>query len=106
MAQAPTRRAAIGPRTAVAYAIGFALAAAAILLGITFPSVPWFAVGIWLAASLAVLLLDRAAGQQTPRPSRSGEESLGAIFQGSPAALTVIAVMAVAALVVALFARW
>jgi uncharacterized membrane protein len=93
-------------RTLVAFAIAYAIAALGAVLGFVLPSVPWLALGLWLAASLTVLLIDRTVGERMPRAGQEVRENLGAIFQGSPAALAVIGVMAVAALLVALFARW
>lgn len=93
-------------QTRVAYAVAYAIAAGAIVLGYLLHSVPWLAVGIWLTASLSVLLIDRAVGERTPQGHHEAPENLGAIFRGSPAALTVIGIMAVAALLVSLFARW
>jgi hypothetical protein len=93
-------------RTLVAFAIAYALAAVGGVLGFVLRSVPWLALGLWLAASLTVLLIDRAVGERTPRAGQERRENFGAIFQGTPAALVVIGVMAVAALLVALFAHW
>lgn len=93
-------------RTLVAYAVAYAIAAVGVVLGILLRSVPWLAFGMWLAASLTVLLIDHAVVERTPGHRRAFTENLGALFQGSPAALVVIAVMAVAALVVSLSAYW
>lgn len=93
-------------RTLVAFATAYAIAAIGIVLGFVLLSVPWLALGLWLAASLTVLLIDRSVGERTPRVGQESRENLGAIFQGSPAALVVIGVMAVAALLVSIFARW
>ncbi|HEX8440520.1 hypothetical protein [Archangium sp.] len=93
-------------RTLVAYAVAYAIAAAGVVLGFLLRSVPWLAFGIWLAASLTVLLIDRAVVERAPRQAREATESIGALFQGSPAALVVIGVMAVAALVVSFSAHW
>jgi hypothetical protein len=93
-------------RLLLAYVLAYALAAGALVLGFVLPSVPWLAFGIWLAASLTVLLIDRVVVERTPRGSHEVREDFGAMFQGSPAALTVIGLMAVAALFVSLFARW
>ncbi|HYO51386.1 hypothetical protein [Archangium sp.] len=93
-------------RTLMAYLLAYALAAGAFVLGFVLPSVPWLAFGIWLAASLTVLLIDQAVGERTPRGSHEARENFGAMFQGSPAALTVIGLMAAAALFVSFFARW
>lgn len=93
-------------RTLVAYAIAYAIAAGAVVLGYLMRSVPWLAVGIWLAASLTVLLIDRAIVERTPQGHHEGPENFGAIFRGTPAALTVIGIMAVAALLVSFFAHW
>jgi hypothetical protein len=90
----------------VAYAVAYAIAVVGVVLGVIIRSVPWLAFGVWLAASLTVLLIDRAVVVRTPRQGHAAPESLGAYFQGSPAALVVIAVMAVAALVVSFFAYW
>lgn len=93
-------------RTLVAFAIAYALSAVSVVVGFLLRSVPWLSLGVWLAASLTVLLIDRAVGERTPRAGQEAREKLGAIFQGSPAALVVIGVMAVAAFVVSLFAHW
>jgi hypothetical protein len=97
-------------RTLVAYAIAYALAAGAVVLGYLIRSVPWLALGLWLAASLTVLLIDRAVIERTPHGGHEAghdvRENFGAIFRGTPAALTVIGIMAVAALLVSLFAHW
>jgi hypothetical protein len=53
-----------------------------------------------------VLLIDRAVGERTPQGRHEAPENFGAIFRGSPAALTVIGIMALAALLVSLFAHW
>ncbi|HEX5747793.1 MAG TPA: hypothetical protein VFZ09_16210 [Archangium sp.] len=95
------------PRTLVAYAIAYAIAAGACVLGYLMRAVPWLAVGLWLAASLSVLLIDRAIVERTPHGPHHGEsENLGAIFQGTPAALTVIGIMALASLLVSFFVHW
>ena len=94
-------------RTLVAYAVAYAIAAGAVVLGYLLRSVPWLAVGLWLAASLTVLLIDRAIVERTPQQGRhEAPENFGSIFQGTPAALTVIGIMALAALLVSLFAHW
>lgn len=94
-------------RTLVAYAVAYAIAAGAVLLGYLMRSVPWLAVGIWLAASLTVLLIDRVIVERTPHHGHDeAPENFGSIFQGTPAALTVIGIMAVAALFVSFFAHW
>ncbi|PTL84770.1 hypothetical protein [Vitiosangium sp. GDMCC 1.1324] len=93
-------------RMLVAYLIAYAIAAVGIVLAFALSSVPWLAFGIWLAASLTVLLIDRSVGERTPRGGYEATESFGAIFHGSPAALTVIAIMGVAALLVAFLAHW
>ncbi|MFY0562937.1 hypothetical protein ACN28E_03750 [Archangium lansingense] len=93
-------------RTLVTYAVAYAIAAGAVVLGYLLRSVPWLAVGIWLAASLAVLLIDRAIVERTPQGRHEAPENFGSIFQGTPAALTVIGLMALAALLVSLFAHW
>ncbi|AKI99315.1 hypothetical protein ATI61_12439 [Archangium gephyra] len=93
-------------RTLVAYAIAYAIAAGACVLGYLMRSVPWLAVGLWLAASLTVLLIDRAIVERTPGGHPEGPENFGAIFRGTPAALTVIGLMALAALFVSFFAHW
>lgn len=92
-------------KTMWAYIIGFAIAAVAIIIGLAMPSVPWLALGAWVAISLGVLLVDRALGEKTPRPGREAEESFGAIFQASSPALVIIAVLAVGAFLIALFSR-
>lgn len=93
-------------RTLVAYAVAYALAAGACVLGYLIRSVPWLALGIWLAASLTVLLIDRAVVERAPHGGHEARENFGALFRGTPAALTVIGIMAVAALLVSLFAHW
>ena len=93
-------------RTVVAYAIAYAIAAVALVLGYLLRSVPWLALGLWLAASLAVLLIDRAAVERTPRGNHEPDGSVGAMFQGSPAALTVIGIMAAVALVISFLVYW
>ena len=93
-------------RTLVAYAVAYALAAGACVLGYLIRSVPWLAFGVWLAASLTVLLIDRAIVERTPHGRHEVRENFGALFQGTPAALTVIGIMAVAALLVSFFAHW
>ncbi|HYO71945.1 MAG TPA: hypothetical protein VEU33_38295 [Archangium sp.] len=93
-------------RTLVAYAIAYAIAAVGVVLGYLMRSVPWLAVGLWLAASLTVLLIDRAIVERTPQGHHEATENLGSIFRGTPAALTVIGIMAVAALLVSFFAHW
>jgi hypothetical protein len=93
-------------RTLVAYAVAFALAAAAVVLGFVLRSVPWLALGIWLAASLSVLLIDRAVNERTAHRGPALRESIGALFQGSPAALTVIGLMALAALAISFLVYW
>jgi hypothetical protein len=109
MVRGNTRPVYFTSRMFVAYLIAYALAAAGAMLGYFLRSVPWLTFGIWLAASLTVILIDRAVTERMPRSvpiSRQGRPSLGAMFQSSPAALTVIGIMAVAALIVSLFARW
>jgi hypothetical protein len=93
-------------RTLVAYAVAYALAAGGCVLGYLIRSVPWLAFGIWLAASLTVLLLDRAVVERSPHGGHELGENFGSIFRGTPAALTVIGIMAVAALLVSFFAHW
>jgi hypothetical protein len=106
MARGNARPSYFTSRTLMAYAITYALAAVGAVLGFILRSVPWLAFGVWLAASLTVLLIDRAVVERTPRQGRESTENLGALFQGSPAALVVIAVMAVAALAVSFTAHW
>lgn len=106
MAKASTvRTPGIRGKTMWAFIIGFAIAAVAIIIGLAMPSVAWLALGGWVAISLGVLLVDRAMGEKTPRPGREGEENFGAIFQASSPALIIIAVLAVGAFLIALFAR-
>jgi hypothetical protein len=93
-------------RTLVAYAIAYALAAVSLVLGYVLRSVPWLALGLWLAASLTVLLIDRAVIERAPRGGHEADGSIGAMFRGSPAALTVIGIMAVAALVISFLVYW
>jgi hypothetical protein len=90
-------------RTLIAYALGYALAALAIVLGFAVPSVAWLTLGLWLAASLTVLLIDMAVGEKTHRPDSL--EDFGAVFSGSPAALVIIGALAVAAFLVAVLAQ-
>ncbi len=104
-----TRPAYFTSRMFVAYLIAYAIAIAGAVLGYFLRSVPWLAFGIWLAASLTVILIDRAVTERMPHAapaSRQGRPGIGAMFQGSLAALAVIGIMAVAALLVSLFARW
>jgi hypothetical protein len=93
-------------RTLVAYAIAYAIAAGAMVLGYLMRSVPWLAVGSWLAASLTVLLIDRAIVERTPHGHHEPSENFGSIFQGTPAALTVMGIMALAALLVSFLVHW
>ncbi|WP_375769735.1 hypothetical protein NR798_02280 [Archangium gephyra] len=93
-------------RTLVAYAVAYAIAAGGVVLGYLLRSVPWLAVGLWLAASLTVLLIDRAIVERTPHGRHEAPENFGSIFQGTPAALTVIGIMALAALLVSFLAHW
>lgn len=94
-------------RTLVAYGIAYAIAAVAVVLGYLMRSVPWLAVGVWLAASFTVLLIDRTLVERTPHGDHREEpDNLGAIFRGTPAALTVIGIMALAALLVSFLAHW
>jgi hypothetical protein len=92
-------------KTMWAFIIGFAIAAVAVIIGLAMPSVPWLALGGWVAASLVVLLIDRAVGEKAPRPGREAEESFGAIFHASGPALLVIGALAVGAFLIALFVR-
>ncbi|MFL5358079.1 hypothetical protein [Archangium sp.] len=93
-------------RTVVAYAIAYVLAAGSLGLGYMLRSVSWLALGLWLAASLSVILIDRAVVERAPRGNHEADGSVGAMFQGSPAALTVIGIMAAAALVVSFLVSW
>lgn len=95
----------VGSKTMWAFIIGFAIAAVALIIGVATVSVPWLAIGGWLAISLGVLLIDRAVGEKTPRRGLEGEENFGAIFQASAPALIIVAVLAVAAFLVAIFVR-
>jgi hypothetical protein len=90
-------------RTLIAHALGYALAAIAIALGFAIPSVAWLALGLWLAASLTVLLIDKAVGEKLPRPGTS--EDFAAVFSGSPVALIIIGALTVAAFFVAVLAH-
>jgi hypothetical protein len=90
-------------KTLVAYALGYALAALAIFVGFSIPSVAWLAFGLWLAASLTVLLIDKAVGERLPRPGTS--ESFEALFQGSPVALILIGALTVVAFLVAILTQ-
>jgi hypothetical protein len=88
-----------------AFAIGFAITAVALIIGLATTSVAWLAFGGWIALSLGVLLIDRSVGEKTPRRGLEGEENFGAIFQASAPALISIAVLAVGAFLLALFVR-
>ncbi|QRK11646.1 hypothetical protein JQX13_17175 [Archangium violaceum] len=92
-------------RTLVAYVVAYAISAVGVVLGFVFSSVPWLAFGLWLAASLTVLLIDRAVVERTPRGGHAADGNFGSMFRGSPAALTVIAIMAVTALLVSFLAH-
>jgi hypothetical protein len=106
MANASTLRTpSVGSKTVWASIIGFAIAVVALLIGVAMSSVPWLAFGGWLAISLGVLLIDRAVGEKTPRRGLEGEENFGAIFQASAPALIIVAVLAVGAFLVSIFAR-
>jgi hypothetical protein len=102
----PRRVSELTSRPLVAYALAYVLAVGSVVLGFALHSVPWLALGIWLGASLTVLLLERTLVARRPREEQEVPRSFGAAFQGSPAALTVIGIMAVTALLVALFAHW
>jgi hypothetical protein len=109
MVRGNTRPANFTSRMLVAYLIAYAIAAAGVVLGSFIRSVPWLAFGLWLATSLTVILIDRAVTARMPRDvpsSREVRNNPGSMFQSSPAALTVIGIMAVAALIVSLFAHW
>lgn len=93
-------------RTLVAYGVAYAVAAVSVVLGYVLRSVPWLALGIWLAASLTVLLIDRAVVERTPRGGHEADGSIGAMFRGSPAALTVIGIMAATALIISFLVYW
>ena len=99
---ATVARTTFSSKTLVAYALGYALAAVAIVLGFAVPSVAWLTLGLWLAASLTVLLIDKAVGERTPRPGAS--EDFGAVFSGSPVSLVIIGALAVAAFLVSILA--
>ncbi|WNG43151.1 hypothetical protein F0U60_02830 [Archangium minus] len=92
-------------RTLVAYVVAYAISVVGLVLGFVLSSVPWLAFGLWLAASLTVLLIDRAVIERTPRGGHEADGSFGSMFRGSPAALTVIAIMAVTALLVSFLAH-
>ncbi|HLM48581.1 MAG TPA: hypothetical protein VEY88_20740 [Archangium sp.] len=102
----PRRLSEYTSRPPVAYALAYVLAVGAVVLGFVLQSVPWLALGIWLGASLTVLLMERALLARAPHEEPEEPERFGAMFRGSPAALTVIGLMAVAALVVSFFAHW
>ncbi len=105
MATASTlRSSAVRNKTMWAFIIGFAIALVALIIGLALPSIPWLALGGWIATSLIVLLVDRAVGEKTPRPGHP-EESFGAIFHASGPALGIIAALAVGAFLIALFVR-
>ena len=107
MVNSPTRRTHyFTTRTLVAYVIAFAISGMAVLLGFLLRSVPWLAVGIWLAASLTVLLIDRAVTERTPHGRLEARENIGTMFQGSPAALSVIGIMAATALAISFLVYW
>jgi hypothetical protein len=96
-------RTAFSAKTLISYAMGYALAAIVIFLGFAIPSVAWLAFGLWLSASLTVLLIDKAAGEKLPRPGTS--EDFGAVFSGSPVSLIIIGALTVAAFFVAVLAQ-
>lgn len=102
---AGTSRRAFNSQSLVAYAIGYVIAAVGLIIGVSTASVPWLALGLWMAASLTVLVIDRAVGQKTPRSGHEGEENFGALFHGSAPALLIIGVLGVAAVLVVLFVR-
>ncbi|WP_257460298.1 hypothetical protein [Archangium lipolyticum] len=109
MVRGNTRPTSFSSRMLVAYLIAYAISAAGVVLGFFLRSVPWLSFGLWLAASLSVILIDRAVTARMPQAvpsSRERRENPGSMFQSSPAALTVIGIMAVAALIVSLFAHW
>lgn len=106
MANSSTIRSPVtGSKTLWAFVIGFAIAAVALVIGLATSTVAWLAFGGWIALSLGVLLIDRSVGERTPRRGREGEENFGAIFQASTPALISIAVLAVGAFLIAVFAR-
>ena len=88
-----------------AYAIGYALSVVALFVGLLTGSVPWLALGAWLAASLTVLVIDHAVGGKTPSAGREDAEGFGAAFRGSSEALIIISVLAVFALLAGLVVR-
>jgi len=102
----PRRVSAFTSRPLVAYALAYVLAVGAAVLGFALRSVPWLALGVWLGASVTMIVIERALEARTPHEEPETPEGFGALFRGSPAALTVIGIMAVAALLVSLFAHW
>ena len=102
----PRRVSAFTSRPLVAYALAYVLAVGATVLGFALRSIPWLALGVWLGASLTMILIERALVARTPHEEPEAPEGFGAMFRGSPAALTVIGIMAVAALLVSFFAHW
>jgi len=101
---ASTSGRAFSSQSLVAYAIGFVISIVVLIIGFSTMSVPWLALGFWMAASLTVLVIDRAVGERTPRPGYAGE-NFGAIFQASTPALLLIAALGVGALLVGIFVR-
>jgi hypothetical protein len=93
------------PPSYVAYAIGYALSVVALFVGLLAESVPWLALGAWLAASLTVLVIDHAVGQKTPSAGREDVEGFGTAFRGSTEALIIISVLAVLALLTGIVVR-
>lgn len=93
------------PPSHVAYAIGYVLAVMALFVGLLADSVPWLALGAWLAISLTVLIIDHAVSQKTPGAGSEDAESFGAAFRGSSEALLIISVLAVLALLTGLVVR-
>jgi hypothetical protein len=81
------------------------LSVVALFVGLLADSVPWLALGAWLAASLTVLIIDHAVGGKTPSAGYEDAEDSGAIFRGSSEALIIISVLAVLALLTGIVVR-
>ncbi|EPX65339.1 hypothetical protein D187_000765 [Cystobacter fuscus DSM 2262] len=77
----------------------------ALFVGLLADSVPWLALGAWLAISLTVLVIDHAVGRKTPSAGREDVEGFGTAFRGSTEALIIISVLAVLALLTGIVVR-
>ncbi|OJH39117.1 hypothetical protein BON30_16350 [Cystobacter ferrugineus] len=89
----------------MAYVIGYALATVSFFVGLLAGSVPWLALGAWLAVSLTVLVIDHAVSKKTPSTGREYAQGFGAAFRGSSEALIIISVLAVFALLAGIVVR-